>query len=376
MTVKLRILYTIPNFDTAGSGKALLNIAEGLDKSRFEPMIMCMHDRGQLFNKVRESGLQYYLLDYTTVMRPYHRGLTRCYSISRVFRQIGPDLIHSFHYAADYSEALAARLAGVRWIYTKKNMNWGGSSKNGWRLRTMLASGIIAQNSDMMRDFFNRSNKVRLIPRGVKTEQFTPRAADLALKSNLGFKPDDRIIISVANLVPVKGIEVLMNAFFEIANQIPEWRIMIVGDNNNKYGRLLKKIVTERVADDKVIFTGKVPDVSDYLNLAEIFVLPTLNEGRREGSPVSLLEAMANGKIVLGSDVPGIKDQLQEFPDLLFEPGNHLQLSNKLLHYCRMTDEYHHNLSNELMAHVQQRYPIIKEVEEHMKFYLDLLSHG
>ncbi len=38
-----------------------------------------------------------------------------------------------------------------------------------------------------------------------------------------------------------------MNAFFEIANQIPEWRIMIVGDNNNKYGRLLKENCHERV---------------------------------------------------------------------------------------------------------------------------------
>ena len=374
MTGKLRILYTIPNFDTAGSGKALLNIAEGLDKSRFEPMIMCMHDRGQLFNKVRESGLKYYLLDYTTAMRPYHRGLTRCYKISRVFRQIRPDLIHSFHYAADYSESIAAKMAGIKWIYTKKNMNWGGSSKNGWRIRTLLASGIIAQNSDMMREFFNGSTKTILIPRGVSTAEFAPKAADLSIKVDLGLKPDDSIIISVANLVPVKGIEVLMNAFFEIANQIPEWRIMIVGDNNNKYGRLLKKIVTERGIDDKVIFTGKVPDVSDYLNLAEVFVLPTLDKG--EGFPVSLLEAMANGKIVLGSAVPGIKDQLQEFPDLLFEPGNCLQLSNKLLHYCRMTVEHQHNLKNEIMAHVQQRYPIVKEVEEHMKFYLDLVSHG
>jgi len=373
VTGKLRILYTIPNFDTAGSGKALLNIAEGLDKSRFEPMIMCMHDRGQLFNKVRESGLKYYLLDYTTAMRPYHRGLPRCYKISRVFRQIRPDLIHSFHYAADYSESIAAKMAGIKWIYTKKNMNWGGSSKNGWRIRTLLASGIIAQNSDMMREFFNGSTKTILIPRGVSTAEFAPKAADLSIKADLGLKPDDRIIISVANLVPVKGIEVLLNAFSDIVDQIPDWRIVIVGDNSNEYGELLKKIVFERGVDDKVVFTGKVQNVSEYLNLADVFVLPTLNKG--EGFPVSLLEAMANGIIVLGSAVPGIKDQLRALPDLLFEPGNHLQLANKLLKYCRMTAEHQHNLSNDLMAFVQQSYPIAKEVEEHMKFYLDLVNH-
>jgi len=264
-------------------------------------------------------------------------------------------------------------MAGIKWIYTKKNMNWGGSSKNGWRIRTLLASGIIAQNSDMMREFFNGSTKTILIPRGVSTAEFAPKAADLSIKADLGLKPDDRIIISVANLVPVKGIEVLLNAFSDIVDQIPDWRIVIVGDNSNEYGELLKKIVFERGVDDKVVFTGKVQNVSEYLNLADVFVLPTLNKG--EGFPVSLLEAMANGIIVLGSAVPGIKDQLRALPDLLFEPGNHLQLANKLLKYCRMTAEHQHNLSNDLMAFVQQSYPIAKEVEEHMKFYLDLVNH-
>ena len=69
------------------------------------------------------------------------------------------DLIHSFHYGPDYSEALAAKIAGVPWVYTKKNMNWGGSSKNSWKIRSILSSHIILQNRDMKNLFFEKYKK-------------------------------------------------------------------------------------------------------------------------------------------------------------------------------------------------------------------------
>ena len=55
MTHKIRILYAIPNFDTAGSGIPLLKIAKKLDKNCFEPHIACLHDRGDLFQEVIKS---------------------------------------------------------------------------------------------------------------------------------------------------------------------------------------------------------------------------------------------------------------------------------------------------------------------------------
>ena len=52
--LKIKILYTIPNFDTAGSGKALLNLALGLDKNIFEPHIACLNDKGDFFKIVKD----------------------------------------------------------------------------------------------------------------------------------------------------------------------------------------------------------------------------------------------------------------------------------------------------------------------------------
>jgi glycosyltransferase involved in cell wall biosynthesis len=295
-----------------------------------------------------------------------------CWKISREFKRIAPDIIHSFHYSADYSEALAARMAGIKWVYTKKNMSWGGGSANAWKLRTLLANGIAAQNTDMMRDFFSGNSKVRLIPRGVNVEEFAYDPSLPELRSTYVISPNQKLIITVANLVPVKGIEVLLEAFRDLAPHHPDWSLMIVGDDQNDYGSSLKELCVASGIQDKVIFTGRVADVKSYLQMAEIFVLPTLNQG--EGSPVSLLEAMANGRCVLGSAVPGIKDQLNQFKELLFQPGGVDDLKSKLQGLMKVGFPERRELGDKLVAFTCSAYPLERESELHDDLYMGLLK--
>ena len=61
MDKKWKILFTIPNFDTAGSGRALLNIINHLDENYFESHISCSHSKGELFKEIINLGIPYYL---------------------------------------------------------------------------------------------------------------------------------------------------------------------------------------------------------------------------------------------------------------------------------------------------------------------------
>ena len=359
---KIKILYTIPNFDTAGSGKALLHVAKRLDPSRFEVHIACMHSKGFFFKTVEQSGIPIHILNYTTPMKPYIKGLKACYQISKKLKEIAPDIIHSFHYAADYSEPLAVRMAGIKWIFTKKNMNWGGASKNAWKLRSFLATAIVAQNTDMIKLFFKNSNKTLLIPRGVDVEVFKPLLKNVTLAEKWQIEPSQRVLMCVANLVPVKGIEILIQAFHRIHSQCPDWKLMIVGDHNNPYGKEMTKLVTELGLNEKILFCGKQNNIQEYLSLAEVVVLPTLNKGRKEGSPVSLLEAMASGKNVLGSNISGIKDQLQPFPEHLVNAGEENSWSSKLLSFCTNSREINLQIGKNFREYVIQNYHIEKEV--------------
>lgn len=371
---KIRVLFTIPNFDTAGSGKALLNIALALDKNQFEPHILCRHNRGAFFKVVVESGIPFHVFEYIPKERPIMQMLKECYAVSRKIKKINPDIVHSFHYAASYSEALAARMAGAKWVFTKKNMSWGGASKNAWRLRSFLASKIAVQNTDMQKEFYPNSNKTTLIPRGVIVDKFKVSEGIPQIRAQMKTKEDERILICVANFVPVKGIENLINAFVKVSPKFPDWVLWLVGDDKNEYGQKLHQLVVDLGFQSKIIFSGKQMNVVDYLNQAEIFVLPTLNEGRKEGSPVAMLEAMANSKVVLGSRVSGIKDQLKEFPDHLFVPKNEEDLVEKLTILMEKGREQLKQLGITFLKPVADNYSIEKEVERHEQFYLSLFK--
>jgi glycosyltransferase involved in cell wall biosynthesis len=373
MESTLKILFTIPNFDTAGSGKALLNIATRLNKEKFTAEILCKHDKGDFFKKVLESGIKVHVFDYESPMRPVLKGLMRIWRISRKLKRINPDIIHSFHYSSDYSEPLAANIAGVKWVFTKKNMNWGGSSKNAWWLRTWLADHVLVQNTDMF-GFFTKfpKNKFSFVPRGVNTGDFSIQkyANKDLLKTSLSLNQVLNYIICVANLVPVKGVEVLIEAFIQINH--PEWGLLIVGDDNSDYGKQLKSHVIHSDLPNAIFFTGKTQNAKEYLSVSEIFVLPTKSKG--EGSPLAMLEAMSMGLYVLGSNIPGIKDQLSDFEHLLFEAGNIQELKQKLVHAIDLGSTERKRLGKDLAEYVTFKYSIEQEVEKHEDVYSRVIN--
>lgn len=368
-----RILLTIPNFDTAGSGKAMLRIAKGLNSDKYEVHLACEHEGGSFFETVKASGLPVHILPITTPMNKRLKMLWSCFKLSRKLKKLNLDLIHSYHYSGEFTEALSAKLAGIPWVFTKKNMSWGGGSAKQWKLRSMLAKRIAIQNTDMKKQFYPNSDKTFYLPRGVATEQFAPGDRNPAVRQSMETSATDRIFIVVANMVPVKGIEVLLEAFKTLHPKLANWKLWLVGDDTEKYGQKLHAFVEEQGLKQSVRFSGKVDNVIDYLNHAEIFVLPTLDEGRREGSPVALLEAMANGKLVIASDIPGVRDQLKDFKDHLFKAGDVPELVNKLERFTQNTEEQNHNLGQAFLEHVVQNHQLEGEIKRHEELYDSIL---
>ncbi|MBH10221.1 MAG: hypothetical protein CMG74_07700 [Candidatus Marinimicrobia bacterium] len=366
----LKILYTIPNFDTAGSGRALLNIAKRLDSNQFEAHICCSHNGGELFNEVIKSGIPVHLYKTTLDMVPRIKGFLKCIKVARYLRTLDIDLIHSFHYGPDYSEPLAAFLAGIPWIYTKKNMNWGGQSKNGWKLRSALAKYILAQNKDMLIKFFLNNKKVVLVPRGVDIKEFSHRPKDPKLMKKYQIRRKETVILSVANLVPVKGINILLDAFSVLFNKYDTLKLLIVGDKDNDYGRSMEARIINSKLSEKVYFVGKVDNVKGYLSIADIFVLPSLQKG--EGSPVALLEAMIFGLPIIGSDVPGIRDILEPFPENMFPAGDADKLTEILDKNIKKGLQ---NQSKLFRSQIMENYSIDSEVLKHQLVYKHCLIH-
>ncbi|WP_191859180.1 glycosyltransferase [Hanstruepera ponticola] len=364
---RIRVLYTIPNFNTAGSGRSVYDLVKGLDKTIFEPEICCFHNKGTFFKEVESLGVPIHLFPFTTAYRPWTTFFFRTQRIKQFFKRQAYDVIHSWHWSSDFSEALAAKMAGIPYVYTKKAMGW---ESRFWKWKSFLSSSVIVVNQDMMVKYFSKMHdKAVKFPLAIDTKTFVPMPASVPLRNQLGIEADDFVIVSVANLVPVKGIEDLIEAAL-ILNE-SRIKVLIVGDHNNDYGLKLKARYQK---DEAITFIGKQLDVKPYLALANLFVIPTKDEGRREGIPNAPLEAMAMERIVLGSDVSGIHDILEPFPSCLFQAGDVKALSYKIQAIKGMSQEDKVDLAQKMRLRVVDVFSIEDFLNNHQSLYLKLVG--
>jgi len=362
---KIKILFTIPNFDTAGSGKVVYDLVKNLDRTIFEPEICCHHDRGAFMDEIKKLQVKVHLFPFETNYRPFLTFPFRLLKTIQFFRKHKFDLVHSWHWSSDFSEPLAAKLAGTPWIYTKKAMGWGNKA---WKWRSSLSSKIITINEDMKLFFEGKmSYKVEEILLGVDTNYYKPKLKnrDIPL-DGLKINEQDFLIVSVVNLIPKKGIEILIKAIIELNN--PKIKLIIVGDKSGEYAQGLLKL-TDGISSIK--FLGKKLDVRPYLAAADLFVIPTLDIA--EGLPIAPLEAMASGRIVIGSNVSGVKDILKKFPNHIFEPNNVQSLKECILNMMNMKQEDHIQLEKDMRSLAENEYSIEQFIKKHTVLYKEMV---
>ena len=367
------ILFTIPNFITAGSGQALLNIASRLDPNRFKPSIAVLKRGGPLESDIHALGIPLLELPFTVPARPLHRLPPSILKAARQFRPHNFQLWHSFHYLDDYTEPLIARASGARaWLYSKKSMDW---HTRAWKIRTLLATHIVALNSAMLDRFFaapHSRNKVRLIPRGVDTDLFQPGMPPrLQLRRNFNLSDSNLLIGCVAHLLPVKGQNILIRAL----NNIPQAHLLLAGrEADAQYARQLKTLCRELNLQERVHFAGNIKDVPALLSELDVFVLPTRMMGRMEGCPVALLEALSSAVPCVASDIPGVQDVMQNGHNgLLFPPENSAVLA-AALNQLRTSPRLRHTLGQEGRQRILQNYTIEQEVKRHTTLYNEVLG--
>lgn len=133
-------------------------------------------------------------------------------------------------------------------------------------------------------------------------------------------------IVCVANLRPEKGHAVLLDAFSTVRRQIPEARLVLVGDGELRDDLAAK--VSAMGLDGSVEMTGAVPHAWPYLARAHVFALASLSEA----FGIAVVEAMAAGLPVVASDVGGIPELVTAgVTGELFPPGDAQVLASHLV---------------------------------------------
>lgn len=199
-------------------------------------------------------------------------------------------------------------------------------------------------------------SKILVIPNGV----------DLSLiREQKSYRYPRKYFLYVGRLHPIKGISALIEAFNRVSAQAPELDLLIVG--TGFLDTSLKRMVTELGLTDRIFFLGarERSEVYALLKGCEFLVLPSY----AEGCPVVLLEAMAAGKMTIGSRAKGIANIIQhEENGVLFDPGQVGELGNLILRYH--TD---HTKRSQLEENIRttrwEMYDIRKLCERHLEAY-------
>jgi glycosyltransferase involved in cell wall biosynthesis len=145
-------------------------------------------------------------------------------------------------------------------------------------------------------------SRVVVIPNGVETSALRPRNDDGALRRELGISPDVDLLGSIGRLQPIKGYDVMIDAF---AYLLGDWHgdkapvLVVAGDGSERQG--LERAIADRGLRRHVHLLGWRNDIESLLSAFALFTMSS----RSEGTSISLLEAMSSGLCPVVTDVGG-----------------------------------------------------------------------
>jgi D-inositol-3-phosphate glycosyltransferase len=165
------------------------------------------------------------------------------------------------------------------------------------------------EKDDLVRLYRTPPHKIGVIPAGVDPELFRP-GDQIRARSVLGLG-EKRVILYVGRVEPLKGLDILINAF-ALLEDTNDTRLLVVGGRLGQESELdrLRSVAVQLGIGDRVTFAGAVKhaELPDYYNAADIFVLPSYYES----FGLVALEAMACGTPVVVSRVGGLKTFIKD----------------------------------------------------------------
>jgi glycosyltransferase involved in cell wall biosynthesis len=232
--------------------------------------------------------------------------------------------------------------------------------------KILISSQDYLEHSDLKKYWLKNKDKFIISPFGVDQQKFYPQDKNQQLIERYGLKQENKIVLSVGGLDKAhyfKGVKLLIQATTDLKEQMPNLRLLIVGDGDLKSN--YEKLSHDLGVQDKVIFAGRIEDddLSDYYNLADVFIFPSFT--RSEAFGLVSLEAMACAKPIIVSDLPGVRT-LAENNGLIVKTNNIRDLSEKI--YSIFQDK---NKLKEMgifsLRNVQEKYywpDIVRQLEE------------
>jgi glycosyltransferase involved in cell wall biosynthesis len=286
----------------AGTEVATYNLADHLARRGHEVHVITSHDAG-LPELSEVDGFRVHRITWPKIR--FIGIVTFWAKICLKMRKIKPDIIHAQNLGVAIPTLTSARILKI------PSVVWGRGSDIYLPDRfTRMTSKSILQNADTvlaltedmeqkMREICDRD--ISVVPNGIDLERFKISSGDIKEGSA-------KTIIFVGRLHPVKGVQYLIEAMATVHQQMPDVKLIIVGDGAER--AMLEELAERLNLSDCIQFAGKVPQESipRLMHQADVFALSSLSES----FGIVNLEAMAAGLPIVATKVGGIPDVVEE----------------------------------------------------------------
>ena len=362
MKDRTKILHVITRLDRGGSAQNTLLTCLGLTERYELVLVHGLSLESQMTDwekKAIESGIKeantrgIKIVPIPSLVRKISpvQDLRTFFCLWRLMIQEKPSIVHTHTSKPGILGRWAAKMAGVPIIVHTPHGHvffghFGPLTSRFFlmveRYTASITDRMVALTEGEKNDYiaFSVSNPDRIVTihSGVEIDRYmTVEVNAEGKKKSLGLNPKGLVVGTVGWLLPIKGPMYLLKAMARVWQNHPEIQLVFVGKGELEDG--LRTEAFRMQASDRVSFLGWRDDIPEIMQLMDIFVLSSLNEGMGR----VLVEAMAAAKPVVASRVGGIPDLVKHGQNgLLVEPGDIEGLSlaiRKLLIDKKMRDE-------------------------------------
>lgn len=331
----VRILY-VRNFrgitDITGAETYLFSLLQGLDRKRYEPLLVCITNPSQPEQQWL-TELKRRQLPFVIVPIKHRASIRDLIEVRKLIHQFKADIVHSLDHRADIIAMAGARLTGKAAVASFFGWtNWDESCRKGklyaWLDRKFLRrvdamivdSSHIATHMEWPR---GEGAPVAVIPNGVDTCRFDPDKVTETLKEK--FFGNEHVVVlgMVGRVHPNKGQLDFVQAAARLAAKQPELRFLIIGDApvgfEDYYQKVSDRITTLGLQDRVLITNVPSAQIPVVMNSIDILLAPSY----LESFSYTLLEAMAMEKPVIASNAGGTPEMISAGENgLLVPPGD------------------------------------------------------
>ncbi len=302
-----RILQIIPTLDRSGAEKQLSLLAAGLPRDEFEVHVCALTRGGPLLQNLEDAEVPTSIIGKTWKIDP-----GALWRLKRHIRHLGPDLVHTWIFAANAYGRYAAIRTGV------KHIVGGERCVDPWKVWHELAidrwlarrTDRICTNSSGVVDFYVErglsKEKFAVIPNGIPPFEPADELLREQLLSELGLPADARLVGAVGRLWPQKRLKDLIWATDLLKCIRDDVHLLIIGDGPQRWR--LERYRDQCELQDRVHFLGSRDDIPRLLPHFDCLWLGSGYEGQSN----AIMEAMSAGLPIVATNIAGNRDLVVE----------------------------------------------------------------